>query len=699
MARPESSLLRSLYVCYLSLEDPLVESQVVAYLEGLARRGHTVHLLTFETGALTRARRAALRERMAARGVRWHGLRYHKRPSLPATVLDAVCGALACAWLVRRHNLDAAHARGHVPAAMSMLAAWLAPHVLIFDIRGLMAEEYVDLGRWRRGGLPFRITKRTERAATRRAAAIVVLTDAVRRVLFGDHPPGHVYVIPCCADVQQVSAARPQRAPVRGRLGVGARPVLVYVGKLGGWYMDAEMVDFLAASREVIPGLYLLVVTQAESVALTRRLAERDIPSSDYAITRVEHARLGDMLAAADAAIALIRPVPSKVASSPTKIGECLAAGLPVVSTDIGDVKPLLDGTGTGLVLNAFSTPAYREAARQLASMLADPATPARCVATAQERLSLEAIGIPRYDTLYRAVARAPRPCPGCGAAGARPVPRFREVGLVRCQACGLRYAGASPSDDELAACYAGYPVMEAIPPATAIRLEELIDSFAGYRRLGTLLDVGAGSGHLLIAAARAGWLPHALETGPRQRERLAALGFPVHEWSSLADHSFDVAVLQEVIEHLRDPVEELRQVARVVRPGGLLYVTCPNFASLSGRLLGPRWRVVAYPEHLNYFTPSALRRLISRCGFDELAMATTGLSVSDIRAGGGHTGAGGRSCDETIRAATIRSPMVDAVRRAANVVLSATALGDTIKARYVRHDGPATGGRVRPPG
>ena len=87
-------LLRSLYLCYLSLDDPLVESQVVAYLEGLARRGHTVHLVTFETRPLGRARRAEIRSRLRGRGVQWHGLRYHKRPSLPATTFDTVCGAL-----------------------------------------------------------------------------------------------------------------------------------------------------------------------------------------------------------------------------------------------------------------------------------------------------------------------------------------------------------------------------------------------------------------------------------------------------------------------------------------------------------------------------------------------------------------------------------------------------------------------------
>lgn len=398
-------LLRSLYICYLSLDDPLVESQVVAYLEGLARQGHAIHLLTFESRPLTRVRRAATRRRLRARGVQWHGLRYHKRPSLPATTFDTVCGAVACAWLVRRHKLDAVHARNHVPAAMAMLAAPFAPHRLIFDIRGLMAEEYVDLGRWRNGRLAFRITKRTERAAIRRATGVVVLTHRVRRLLFGAGNRDDVVVIPCCADVERLSTQRASRIAVRRTLGIGARPVLAYVGKLGGWYMDAEMADFFLVGRDAIPGLHFLVVTQADRGAIERQLASRGIAPADYTITAVEHPRLGELLGAADAAIALIRPVPSKVATSPTKIGECLAAGLPIVATDVGDVRPLLEGSRTGIVLNEFSSRAYRAGADELALMLADPTTARRCVATAREHLSLRDIGIPRYDALYRAVA------------------------------------------------------------------------------------------------------------------------------------------------------------------------------------------------------------------------------------------------------------------------------------------------------
>jgi glycosyltransferase involved in cell wall biosynthesis len=221
---------RALYICYLTLADPLVRTQVVAYLAGLAERGHTIHLLTFET-ELSRSRRRELRAEMAKLGIRWHGLRYHKRPSLPATIYDTFAGAIVASWLAVRHRLQILHARSHVPLAMALLARLPTRRKVIFDIRGLLAEEYVDAGRWARDGLAYHITDWIQRVGLRRADGFIVLTERVRRHLWGEDPPGTVQVIPCCADFDRLA---PGDADVRGSLGLADQPLMVYVGKLTG---------------------------------------------------------------------------------------------------------------------------------------------------------------------------------------------------------------------------------------------------------------------------------------------------------------------------------------------------------------------------------------------------------------------------------------------------------------------------------
>jgi glycosyltransferase involved in cell wall biosynthesis len=399
--------LRVLYICYLSLDDPLVESQVVAYLEGLRRCGHTVHLLTFDAD-MPQQRRRELATELERRGVRWHSLRYHKRPSLPATIYDALAGALAAVRIMRHHRLTAVHARNHVPAATALIVRRLTGCRLIFDLRGLMAEEYVDAGRWRRGGLAYRLTNWIQRVALRRADGIVMLTEAVRRHLFADGAPhAPLAVIPCCADVRSQNGHRTDGPEIRAGLGLGDRPVMVYLGKFTGWYMEREMVDFYRSARALRPNLVFLILTQADPSAIEAELRRSGVPSHDYVITSVEPGEVGSHVAEADFGISFVRPSLSKISSSPTKVGEYLAAGVPVVATGIGDLPELFADGKVGVLVDDFSPDAYEAAARKVGALAGDHAVREHCRTVARERLSLEEVGIPRYDWLYGEVARA----------------------------------------------------------------------------------------------------------------------------------------------------------------------------------------------------------------------------------------------------------------------------------------------------
>jgi len=398
--------LRVLYVCYLSLEDPLVHSQVVAYLAGLVERGHVAHLMTFEPH-LSRERSRQFGEELGRRGIAWHRRHYHKRPSLPATAFDVIAGGLVAARIVRRHRLDAIHARNHMPAAMALIAARFARFRTIFDLRGLMAEEYVDAGNWKRGGLPYRLTQWVQRAALRRADGLVTLTEAVRPHLSeAKAGPETTFVIPCCADVERIAERSSERADARAELEIGARPTMVYVGKFTGWYMEREMADFLSVARRSQPDLLFLIVTQADPAPMLRELDRNGIGPHDYRILRAEPEEIGRYLAAADVGLSFVRPCFSKISSSPTKIGEYLAAGLPVVSTaGIGDVDALLRDNCVGALVEDLSAPGYEAAVATLRELRADPAARQRCADVARQSLSLREVGIPRYDALYRRLA------------------------------------------------------------------------------------------------------------------------------------------------------------------------------------------------------------------------------------------------------------------------------------------------------
>jgi glycosyltransferase involved in cell wall biosynthesis len=398
--------VRSLYVCYFGLRQPLVQTQVLPYLRELTRGGIDVLLLTFEAEpnkTWTAEAIAEWRDKLRADGIRWFSSTYHKRPSLPATVFDIFAGALRAARLVRKHRVDVIHARSHVPAAMGVLARKLAGAKVIFDIRGLMADEYVDAGHWSKSGLKYRLTKRVERSLYRAADAHVVLTDRARAELFGVETGKPLEVIPCCTSPSRFADVSAEtRDAVRRELGASNRTVIVYAGSLGGAYLTRELAELFAAAKQRDPSVFALVLTQSGRDTIEGELATAGFTAGDYHIGFVSPDALPRHLAAGDVAVAMLQPTYSKIAMSPTKFAEYLSAGLPVIAPrGIGDLDVQVEQERVGVLLDGFDASSFAAAFDRVQQLRADPGLRERCIAVARRLYDLETVGGHRYRRLY----------------------------------------------------------------------------------------------------------------------------------------------------------------------------------------------------------------------------------------------------------------------------------------------------------
>src|SRR5204862_6640131 len=123
----------------------------------------------------------------------------------------------------------------------------------------------------------------------------------------------------------------------------------------------------------------------------------------------------------ADAGLALIRTAPSERGSSPIKISEYLAAGLPVVTMpSIGDISAIVESERLGVVIRSTTAADYDEAAEALHDLWdRQPETRRRCTAFAEANLSLEQVAVPRYSQLYQTMLSGVRPL--LHASGAAP--------------------------------------------------------------------------------------------------------------------------------------------------------------------------------------------------------------------------------------------------------------------------------------
>jgi len=402
---------RVLFISYNGMLDPLGQTQVLPYLRQLAEVGVEFTLLSFERAlAYTdegRERCRQLQEELAQRRIDWHWLPYHKTPSLPATAYDVFAGYQLARRLVRDNRIELVHARSHIPAT---IALWLKRRLgtkMIFDVRGLLADEYADANHWRKDSVPYRLTKNAEWRALAAADGVVTLTQKIWDVIKGwdslrDRNVPHA-VVPCCADLKLFHFDAAVRVARRRELGIEDRFVLVYSGSIDGWYLTEEMCDFFVTLRAQKPDAFFLWLTNGNRERIKKLMTEGGVSTEDFQIVSALPSDVWSYLSAADAGLAFIKPCFSKQASSPTKYAEYLGCGLPlVINAGIGDSDVLIDNENAGALVREFDQQEYARAAAAIEVMTGDvEQTRARTREVAERLLDVRRVGRERYVELY----------------------------------------------------------------------------------------------------------------------------------------------------------------------------------------------------------------------------------------------------------------------------------------------------------
>nr|MBI3612115.1 glycosyltransferase family 4 protein [Nitrospirota bacterium] len=390
-----------LYISYDGICEPLGQSQILPYLSGLAALGAAITLISFEKPAdlFDRERVLACRREMSARGIRWIPLKYHKRPTLLATAYDVFVGLVAALSVVVRYRVKIIHSRSYIAALMAWILQRLMGVRFIFDMRAFWADERAESGSLAGGGLVYRVVKRLERRFLSDADEVVILTEAARSVV--NQQAGltvrRLSVVPTCVDLARFVS---QSDRPRDR----TAPVFVYAGSIASWYLPEEMLRLFARARERFPRARFLMLTRQRREA-EKELASWKFPDGAVTLLSVSHDQVSAQLAQADVGLAFYKPGPSRSGTCPTKIGEYLAMGLPVVvNCGVGDVEEIVGKNDVGAVIRAFTPEAYDQAIQRLESLWADPMLSARCRRVAETYFSLQ-LGMDRYWSIYQRLA------------------------------------------------------------------------------------------------------------------------------------------------------------------------------------------------------------------------------------------------------------------------------------------------------
>lgn len=294
------------------------------------------------------------------------------------------------------------------------------------------------------------------------------------------------------------------------------------------------------------------------------------------------------------------------------------------------------------------------------------------------------------YETLTK--------CPISGDDRLTPVKGFEDTYLVRSKSIGFVFCQRVPTSEELQAAYDGYRRDYDLAALTRIQYDAVIHSLEQYRSAGKMLDLGCGSGHFLEVAMARGWEAHGTETSAEAVALCEAKGITMSSASLIPEHypdnSFDVVIMTELIEHVNNPREVLAGVRRLLRSGGAVYFTTPNFNSIERFVLKSRYGIITYPEHLSYFTPRVIDILFTQGGFRRARLWTQGISVfrimqawerrrPDLSEKGRSTSAEGTS--ESVRALVKGNPLSRAALAGLNGTLNLLGIGTSLRGVYVK--------------
>ena len=353
-----------LYLSYDGLTDALGQSQILPYLLGLEKIGHSFHIISFEKKEAFAQFQAIIEEQIKGKHITWHPLFYTKKPPVLSTLYDLKRMKKSAFSLQKSHHFDAIHCRSYLPGLIALKLKKKFGCPFIFDMRGFWADERVEGNLWNLKHPIYRqiysYIKRKEETLLAEADAIISLTNAGKKSVLTAYPKleisTKISVIPCCVD-DKLFTVLPENKEVLKSLGIDMKKnILGYVGSLGTWYMLDEMLAFFKIQQLKDSNLHFLFLTKDSQDIVYAKAKALGLNLNDITVVSVPYQKIPSVMNVIDYGLFFIRPSFSKQASSPIKQAEFMAMGIPLIcNSGIGDTGEIILQHQSGFVFDELS--------------------------------------------------------------------------------------------------------------------------------------------------------------------------------------------------------------------------------------------------------------------------------------------------------------------------------------------------------
>lgn len=387
----------TLYLSYTGLLEPLGQSQILSYLSRLSK-DYSITLVTFEKrdDFTKKDELEKLRSECEMFGINWQPRIYHNRPRLIATVWDLLMLLWDTFRLSSHNKVKLVHCRSYIPA----MAAWLASKItrtpFIFDMRALWLEELIEGKRLKRHSITHKVLNKLKCSILKDAAVVVSLTEAAIPYLkenFIGLDEKFFEVIPTCVDLDKFEHFK----KTTNGLTFGTMGSVITSRFRSDW-----MFKLLSIQYRDNPDTNFKIVSRDSFEKINDLKANYNLTDSKFSLTSSTPQAIVGNIADIDVAVIFFTPGISTLGTSPTRIAEFLACGIPViVNRNVGDTDRIVVQHKVGVVLHDNSNESIRIALNEMNELLKDPELASRCKRAADHIFSVDS-GTCSYATIYK---------------------------------------------------------------------------------------------------------------------------------------------------------------------------------------------------------------------------------------------------------------------------------------------------------
>lgn len=356
-----------LFISHDGLTDPLGQSQILPYLKGLAGADYHFTILSCEKPINFEKNKQEISTSLINFTIKWVPIYYHKRPPVIATLYDVWQLRRKAKSLHRKEHFDLVHTR---PGVAALIGLWLKKEYgvkFLNDIREFYADSRVDGNMWNKNNFLYKkiynFFLKKEKQAVALNDGIVCLTHAAEKIIrqwpeYNENVP--LTVIPCSVDVNLFDPkkiTKTKKLNFENTLNIEDTDFIIsYLGSIGSWYLIDEMVRFFKVICDKIPASKFLFISPDEHELVAQRAHKYGLSPDRIIVTRAARNEIPTLLSFSRFSVFFIKPCYSKQSSSPTKHGEIMAMGIPVITNEgVGDVASIVEKYHSGIVLNEMN--------------------------------------------------------------------------------------------------------------------------------------------------------------------------------------------------------------------------------------------------------------------------------------------------------------------------------------------------------